>query len=143
VIEPREHDPKDHRHLPGADRGNPKLKREIDLIQAAINDTKQEIATLHVTGFRGPEMRRVTDELDAIVGGTESATERILNAGEEIDQCASTLTALVKSEQEHNLTATSWNGWCRISNPATSGPHRAAHQQGVASSSHRRTISSR
>ena len=28
-----------------------KLKQELDLIQAAINDTKQEIATLHVTGF--------------------------------------------------------------------------------------------
>jgi chemotaxis protein CheZ len=80
-----------------------KLKGEIDLIQAAINDTKQEIATLHVTGFRGPEMRRVTDELGAIVGGTESATEHILNAAEEIDQCANTLSALVKTEQEQNL----------------------------------------
>jgi chemotaxis protein CheZ len=57
-----------------------------------------------VTGFRGPEMRRVTDELDAIVGGTESATEHILNAAEEIDQCASTLQALVRTEQEQNLT---------------------------------------
>ena len=58
---------------------------------------------MHVTGFQGPEMRRVTDELDAIVGGTESATENILSAAEEIDQCANTLSALVKSEQEHNL----------------------------------------
>ena len=80
-----------------------KLKKELDLIQAAIDDTKQEIATLHVTGFRGPEMRRVTDELDAIVGGTESATEHILNAAEEIDQCANTLSAMVKTQQEQNL----------------------------------------
>jgi chemotaxis protein CheZ len=80
-----------------------KLKQELDLIQAAINDTKQEIATLHVTGFQGPEMRRVTDELDAIVSGTESATDSILNAAEEIDQDANTLSAIVKSEQEQNL----------------------------------------
>jgi chemotaxis protein CheZ len=81
-----------------------KLKQELDLIQAAINDTKQEIATLHVTGFQGPEMRRVTDELDAIVGGTESATENILNAAEEIDQYANTLSAMVKTGQEQDLT---------------------------------------
>jgi chemotaxis protein CheZ len=80
-----------------------KLKQELDLIQAAINDTKQEIATLHVTGFQGAEMRRVTDELDAIVNGTESATDTILNAAEEIDQCGNTLSALVKTTQEQNL----------------------------------------
>src|SRR3712207_1456850 len=48
-----------------------KLKAELDLIYAAINQTKQEIATLHVTGFEGPEMKRVTHELDAVVEGTE------------------------------------------------------------------------
>jgi len=80
-----------------------KLKQELDLIQTAIDDTKQQIATLHVTGFQGPEMRRVTDELDAIVDGTESATDNILNAAEEIDQCANTLSAMVKTEQELNL----------------------------------------
>jgi chemotaxis protein CheZ len=81
-----------------------KLKQELDLIQAAIDDTKQEIATLHVTGFRGTEMRRVTDELDAIVSGTESATENILNAAEEIDQCANTLSALAKTQQEQDFS---------------------------------------
>ena len=105
AIEPREHDSQRIIDTYQAQIGEiQKLKKELDLIQAAINDTKQEIATLHVTGFRGPEMRRVTDELDAIVGGTESATEHILNAAEEIDQCANTLTALVKTEQERNLT---------------------------------------
>ncbi len=105
AIEPREHDSQRIIDTYQAQIGEiQKLKKELDLIQAAINDTKQEIATLHVTGFRGPEMRRVTDELDAIVGGTESATEHILNAAEEIDQCANTLAALVKTEQEQNLT---------------------------------------
>ena len=104
AIEPREHD---LRHVVenyhAQIREIQKLKKELDLIQSAINDTKQEIATLHVTGFQGPEMRRVTDELDAIVGGTETATEDILNAAEEIDQYANTLSALVKTEQEQNL----------------------------------------
>jgi chemotaxis protein CheZ len=77
-----------------------KLKAELDIIYAAINKTKHEIATLHVTGFEGPEMKRVTHELDAIVGGTEQATDRILTAAELIDQTANTLSAAVKGEQE-------------------------------------------
>src|SRR5215204_5629373 len=77
-----------------------KLKAELDLIYAAINETKHELATLHVTGFEGPEMKRVTHELDAIVDGTASATESILGAAEFIDQAASSLAAVVKSEHD-------------------------------------------
>jgi chemotaxis protein CheZ len=80
-----------------------KLKGELDLIYDAINKTKKEIATLHITGFEGPEMKRVTHELDAIVGGTEKATEGILAAAEFIDQAANTLSAAVKSEQDKAL----------------------------------------
>jgi chemotaxis protein CheZ len=76
-----------------------KLKTELDIIQDAINQTKQEIATVHVTGFEGPEMARVTNELDAIVGGTQTATETILSNAEEIDQLASTLAPRLKDEQ--------------------------------------------
>jgi chemotaxis protein CheZ len=80
-----------------------KLKAELDLIYAAINKTKHEIATLHVTGFEGPEMKRVTHELDAVVGGTAKATESILAAAEFIDQAASSLSAAMKSEQDKAL----------------------------------------
>jgi chemotaxis protein CheZ len=82
-----------------------KLKAELDIIQEAIARTKHEIATLHVTGFEGPEMSRVTDELDAIVGGTEQATETILAAAEFIDQTANTLGAALKSERDQALTS--------------------------------------
>jgi chemotaxis protein CheZ len=82
-----------------------KLKGELDLIHDAINKTKQEIATVHVTGFEGPEMARVTNELDAIVGGTESATETILSGAEDIDQMATTLLARLKDEQNHALAS--------------------------------------
>src|SRR5215470_173490 len=80
-----------------------KLKAELDIIYAAINKTKLEIATLHITGFEGPEMKRVTHELDAIVGGTEKATENILAAAEFIDQAANSLSAVVKSDQDQAL----------------------------------------
>jgi chemotaxis protein CheZ len=82
-----------------------KLKGELDLIHDAINRTKQEIAAVHLTGFQGPEMARVTDELDAIVGGTESATEQILTNAEEIDQLAATLAPRLKNDQDAALIA--------------------------------------
>jgi len=80
-----------------------KLKAELDLIYEAINKTKKEIATLHVSGFEGPEMARVTHELDAIVGGTERATEQILAAAELIDQTANNLAAAVRNERDQAL----------------------------------------
>lgn len=75
-----------------------KLKAELDGIQEAILRTKREIATLHVTGFKGEEMSRVTDELDAVVGGTENATDRILSSAEAIDEAAANLTARIKGK---------------------------------------------
>lgn len=77
-----------------------KLKAELDQIWEAINQTKHEIATLHVTGFQGKQMTRVTHELDAIVSGTEEATEGILSAAEGIDQIAGQLSAKLKSAQD-------------------------------------------
>jgi chemotaxis protein CheZ len=82
-----------------------KLKSELDLIHAAINRTKQEIATLHVTGFQGPEMARVTNELDAVVSGTEQATQSILKAAEDIDQAANSLSAAVKTDYEKGMAS--------------------------------------
>jgi chemotaxis protein CheZ len=82
-----------------------KLKTELDLIYDAINKTKQEIATVHLSGFEGPEMTRVTNELDAIVGGTKHATEQILANAEQIDQMAHTLAPRLKSEQDQALVA--------------------------------------
>lgn len=82
-----------------------KLKAELDIISAAIVKTRTEIATLHVTGFEGPEMTRVTHELDAILDGTEQATQQILSAAEFIDQSANTLSASVRTAQDRMLAA--------------------------------------
>ncbi|MBN9149366.1 MULTISPECIES: protein phosphatase CheZ [unclassified Nitrobacter] len=76
-----------------------KLKTELDLIYDAITRTKQEIAVLHGKSFSGDEMSKVTDELGAVVGGTEQATQRILEAAEAIDQSASALSKSASPEQ--------------------------------------------
>lgn len=73
------------------------LKIELDLIQSAIERTKQEIATLHAKGFEGSQMAVVSDELGAVVSGTEQATQTILEAAEEIDQA---VAALAKTNSE-------------------------------------------
>jgi chemotaxis protein CheZ len=44
-------------------------------------------------------MSKVTDELGAVVGGTEQATQRILEAAEAIDQSASVLSNSASPEQ--------------------------------------------
>ncbi len=75
------------------------LKVVLDAIYEAIAQTKKEIAPLHhTTGSKGEEMTRVTNELDAVVDGTEGATETILAAAEFIDETANTLSARVGKE---------------------------------------------
>ena len=77
-----------------------KIKAEMDLIYEAINRTKREIATLHVSGCNGQELSRVTNELDAVVLGTEGATETILAAAEAIDERAGNLAAKLKGDDQ-------------------------------------------
>jgi chemotaxis protein CheZ len=81
-----------------------KLKIELDLIYDAINRTKHEIAVLHGKSFDGSEMAKVTGELGAVVGGTEQATQRILEAAEAIDQAASALTKVNSPDQQKLLS---------------------------------------
>jgi chemotaxis protein CheZ len=81
-----------------------KLKVELDLIYDAINRTKREIAVLHGTSFSGEEMAKVNGELGAVVGGTEEATQQILEAVEAIDQAASALTKVNSPDQQKLLS---------------------------------------
>jgi chemotaxis protein CheZ len=69
----------------------------------AIRHTKQEIATLVLTSLTNPEMGRISQELGAVVGGTESATHRILQASEEIEEAANTLVAALKNTHNRDL----------------------------------------
>jgi chemotaxis protein CheZ len=81
-----------------------KLKVELDLIHDAINRTKREIAVLHGKSFDGQEMAKVNGELGAVVGGTEQATQQILEAAEAIDQAASAMTKVNSPEQQKLLS---------------------------------------
>ena len=80
-----------------------KLKVELDLIHDAIDRTKREIATLHGKSFDGGEMAKVNGELGAVVGGTEQATQQILEAAESIDQAASALSKVDSVDQQKRL----------------------------------------
>lgn len=80
-----------------------KLKIELDLIHDAITRTKQEIAALHGKGFQGGEMAKVNGELGAVVGGTEEATQQILEAAEAIDNAATALTKTTSIDQQKML----------------------------------------
>ncbi len=81
-----------------------KLKVELDLIHEAINRTKREIAVLHGKSFSGDEMTKVTGELGAVVGGTEEATQQILEAAEAIDEAASAMGKPQTADQQARLS---------------------------------------
>jgi chemotaxis protein CheZ len=81
-----------------------KLKVELDLIYDAISRTKREIAVLHGKSFNGEEMAKVNGELGAVVGGTEEATQQILEAAESIDQAATALSKVTSADQQKILS---------------------------------------
>src|SRR5205814_6569418 len=81
-----------------------KLKVELDLIHDAITRTKREIAVLHGKSFQGDEMAKVNGELGAVVGGTEQATQQILEATEAIDNAATALSKNTSPEQQKLLS---------------------------------------
>src|SRR5436190_9055416 len=81
-----------------------KLKVELDLIHDAISRTKREIAVLHGKSFNGEEMAKVNGELGAVVGGTEQATQQILEAAEAIDQAASAMSKITSPDQQKLLS---------------------------------------
>jgi chemotaxis protein CheZ len=81
-----------------------KLKVELDHIHDAISRTKREIAVLHGNSFNGEEMAKVNGELGAVVGGTEHATQQILEAVEAIDQAASALGKVTSQDQQKILS---------------------------------------
>jgi chemotaxis protein CheZ len=81
-----------------------RLKVELDLIHDAISRTKREIAVLQGKNFDGPEMAKVNGELGAVVGGTEQATQQILEATEAIDQAATALAKVTSADQQKLLS---------------------------------------
>lgn len=79
-----------------------KIQSELKELHEAIESTKREILSLHTQSTDGKEISRVSDELDAIIKGTEDATENILTAAENIDTHAGHLVAAIKDETQSN-----------------------------------------
>jgi chemotaxis protein CheZ len=79
-------------------------KQELGLIHAAVERTRDGMVALGAEVERGKRIARAGCELAAIVGGTERATQSILQAAEEIDQASNTLAASVKGAHEQGLT---------------------------------------
>ena len=65
----------------------------VDDIQKRIDLTKKEIGSLYARGVANPLESRNTQELRAVVAGTETATDTILAAAESIDGLACAIAA--------------------------------------------------
>lgn len=71
----------------------------VGAIHEAIVRTRSEISALSTSSPRGQSLNRATDELDAVVSDTESATVTILAAAETIDAAAGQLVTQLSGEQ--------------------------------------------
>ena len=93
--------------VPDAGAGEPsglrQLRDNTDTIHRALCRTKQEVAALYAGAFSGAGRPRATRELDAVVDGAERATRQILDAAEDIEEAANTLSASLKHTQEQAL----------------------------------------
>jgi chemotaxis protein CheZ len=68
------------------------LLTEVEELGRTIASAKAEIAALRVDDITGHDIPFATDELDAIVSHTASATHAILESCETLDEVASTMT---------------------------------------------------
>lgn len=78
-------------------------KHELDLIYAAVKSTRDEMDAFAAAALGAQHTVRAGRELTAIVDGTEQATQSILQAAEEIDQAAATLSAALKGVHDQAL----------------------------------------
>jgi chemotaxis protein CheZ len=69
------------------------LYQEVETLAAYIHNAKAEIAALRPEDIRSQYIASATDELDAIVGATEAATNGILDCAEKLDLLAAELSA--------------------------------------------------
>lgn len=77
-----------------------RLYHEVEELAAYIHNAKAEIAALRPHELQDNYIASATDELDAIVGATENATNGILDAAEKLEQLAGVIAP------EHGQTLT-------------------------------------
>jgi chemotaxis protein CheZ len=95
-------------HWPAAARGLrhdaiDRLTAKLRLIRSTITGAEQEHAGANGARSLAVPATRITHELEAVMQGSEQATEKILAAAEEIDQAANNLSASLKSDSEQGL----------------------------------------
>ena len=79
-------------------------RQELSSIFAAVEAARGDMEALKADARSGERTARASRELAAIVGGTEKATQDVLQAAEKIDQAAAILAAAVKNPQDLGLT---------------------------------------
>ena len=79
-----------------------RLASELHLIHSVIRGTQSEPLDPGLR-LQAEQMTRVACELDAVIKGSEQATQKILAAAEDIDQAANNLSAALKGEIEQGL----------------------------------------
>ena len=62
-----------------------RLQNELEQLVGYIDATKKELGSIGATEIPGAYIPAATDELDAVVGATETATESILEAAEALE----------------------------------------------------------
>jgi chemotaxis protein CheZ len=80
-----------------------RLTAKLRLIRSTIIGAEQEHAGPNASPGLATTTTRITHELDAVMKGSEQATEKILAAAEDIDQAANNLSAALKSGAEQGL----------------------------------------
>ncbi len=76
---------------------------KLRLIRSTITGAGPEQPGSNGSRLPGTPTTRIADELEAVMQGSEQATQKILAAAEEIDQAANTLSAALKNESEQGL----------------------------------------
>jgi chemotaxis protein CheZ len=89
-------------------------KYELGLIYAAVERTRSEMAALGTGADEGRRIARAGCELAAIVGGTERATQTILQAAEKIDEAAATLVESADGNDDTTLAKSIQDGVVQI-----------------------------
>ncbi|MFT6558805.1 protein phosphatase CheZ [Sneathiella sp.] len=79
------------------------LKSELEELSRVILDTRREIASLNAHDS-GPKIHAMTDQLDAVVGDTEGATNAILEAVEVIEDKNESLQLNATDPDEIEIT---------------------------------------
>ncbi|MEO5372718.1 MAG: protein phosphatase CheZ [Alphaproteobacteria bacterium] len=70
------------------------LRSELQALVNSIHQTKVEIATLRPTTSEVDRLTVVSNELDAVVSATETATQIILDSAEHVDTAATAIQSL-------------------------------------------------